>query len=322
MNNKTNYTPVLSERDRSLFRDLIESRVMTLTQISQLHFGSYESAKKRLQQLKLVSYVSERKPKYSPLASSMLSLARAGFEQLADDPLVRAEKMSWDDLSSRLDFAETTLTHELEVVDMKVAFTKAIRAVASLTIEQFSTYPRRYQFDTEHLDRGKVFTLKPDGYARVCGANPNEHAFFFEWDRSTEIHQKLAVKAYGYQRFFESGAFALWNGATAEERDNYPFTPIFILPNDERRNNCAEHLLRVRHVRTGTRLARNAFLLTTHAEFLADPLAAIYITPAAYLAVTRGTAYDPDRHKTTMRVVERDRLVSEQIEKTLLFGGL
>ena len=36
MNNKTNYTPVLSERDRSLFRDLIESRVMTLTQISQL----------------------------------------------------------------------------------------------------------------------------------------------------------------------------------------------------------------------------------------------------------------------------------------------
>ena len=87
--NKKNYKPVLSERDRSVFRDLIESRVMTLSQITALHFGGrYEYAKKRLQLLKSVDYVSERKPRQNPghFFPSMLSLARPGFDALTADP--------------------------------------------------------------------------------------------------------------------------------------------------------------------------------------------------------------------------------------------
>ena len=322
--NKHTYKPVLSERDRSVFRDLIESRVMTLAQISELHFaGGYEYAKKRLQLLKSVDYIAERKPKHNPgrYFASTLSLARPGFEAFADDPFIVEERMRWDDLRSRLDFAESTLAHELEVVDMKVAFTKAIRTAGSLALEEFSTYPRRYEFTTEHLEKGAPFTLKPDAYARVSGIDQVEEAFFFEWDRSSEAHRKLGIKAFGYQRYFDSGAFAIWNGMTPEERERYPFTPVFILPNDERRNNTAEHLVRLRHPKSGARLRRDAILLTTHAEFLADPLAAIYITPAGYQVATRGTSYDPEVHKATTRLSTRDRLVAVRIEKATLLGG-
>lgn len=324
MSNKK-YKPVLSERDRSIFRDLIESRVMTLTQISDLHFGgSYEYAKKRFQQLKAADYVHERKPTHNRgrYYASTLSLARSGFMAMAEDPFVLGEEMSWDDLRERLDFAESSLSHELEVIDMKVAFSNAIRTVASLALEEFSTYPRRYQFETEHFERGKIFTLKPDGYARVSGIAPREHSFFFEWDRSSEAHRKLGIKAFGYQRYFESGAFAMWNGVGEEQRDDYPFTPIFILPNEERRNNTAEHLLQLRHPKTGARIRRNALLLTTHAEFLSDPLSAIYVTLSQYQAVTRDTPYDAATHKAMSRALERDRFVSDRIEKTVLFGGV
>jgi hypothetical protein len=281
---KVKHKPVLTERDRALLRDLIESRVMLLSQITVLHFaGKKEYAKKRLQVLKAAGYVVERKPRHNPgrFFASMLSIGRPGFEALADDPFVREERMSWEDLSARLDFAETTLAHELEVVDMKVAFTQAVRSAGAPTIEEFSTFPRRYEFTTEHLERGTPFLLRPDGYARIASPMFGEHALFFEWDRSTEAHRRLAVKAYGYDRYFGSGAFAVWNGAPSEERDQHRFTPVFILPNDERRNNTAEHLVGLRHPKTGARLRRDAFLLTTREEFLADPLGAIYITPAA-----------------------------------------
>ena len=298
---------------------------MTLAQISTLHFdGSYEYAKKRFQRLKAADYVTERKPRHNPgrYFASMLSLARPGFAAVADDPLVRSEQMSWDDLRERLDFAEINLTHELEVVDMKVAFATAIRSAPALGLKEFSTYPRRYQFETEHLERGDIFTLKPDGYARVAGGPGGEQEYFFEWDRSSEAHRKLGIKAFGYQRYLDSGAFAIWNGARPEERAAYPCTPIFILPNEERRNNTAEHLLRLKHPKTGAHIHRDTILFTTHAEFLADPLGQIYITLDAYRRATAGTAYDPEQHKASARVRDRDRLVATRIEKTNLLGGV
>jgi hypothetical protein len=331
---------VLSERDRSVFRDLIESRVMTLSQISTLHFaGSYEYAKKRFQQFKAAEYVTERKRRYNlgHYSSSMLSLARPGFAAVADDPFVQDRAMSWDDLRERLDFAETTLTHELEVVDMKVAFTTAIRTTTGLTLDEFTTYPRRYEFLTENVAwieedakaraRGETpkkrrpFILKPDGYACVCGPEVGEQAVFFEWDRSTEAQPKLAMKAFGYQRYLDSGAFAAWNDPEAPDIDRYPCTPIYILPNEERRNNTAEHLLRVQHPTSKKRLRRDLILLTTHAEFLRDPLGSIYLTLDGYRRATKGTPYDPETHKALSRAKARDLLVSERVRKTPLLGG-
>lgn len=321
---KGTHKPVLTERDRSMLRDMIESRVVTLSQLTALHFGGKrEYAKKRLQRLKAVGYVAERKPRQNPgrFFSSMLSIGKAGFEAIADDPFVREEGMSWQDISSRLDYADNTLAHELEVVDMKVAFMQAVRTAGAPILEEFSTFPGRYEFTTEHLERGTTFLLRPDGYARISWPAFGEHTLFFEWDRSTEAHRRLGQKAYGYDRYFASGAFALWNRASPEERDRHRFTPVFILPNDERRNNTAEHLVALRHPKTGARMHRDAFLLTTHAEFLADPLGPIYITPSAYQEATRGTPYDPANHKATVRVRDRDRLVATRIKKTELIGS-
>ena len=68
----------LQDRDWTLLRDLLESRVMTLRQAAILHFaGKTEAAKKRIQQLKAAKLLCERPRK--PSEPSVLHLAPAAF---------------------------------------------------------------------------------------------------------------------------------------------------------------------------------------------------------------------------------------------------
>lgn len=314
--------PVLTERDRAVLRSLVESRVMTLGQIGALHFTGYEYAKKRMQQLKAAAYIAERRPRSNPgrYYPSILSLARQGFEAFIDGSSQEDAPITWDCMRERLDVSGNTLQHELEVVDMKVAFVNALRARCDLDLREFSTNPNRYQFNTEHLESGQVVILRADGFARVCDRSGTEHAFFFEWDRSTEAHRKLGVKAFGYQRYIESGAFALWSGGVADPV-RYPVRVVFVLPNEERRNNVAEHFARLRHPRTAQRIATDGLLLTTHEEFLRDPLGEIYLDPAGYRDALRGSPFDPERYKSSGRVCGRDRLVAANVAMKSLIEG-
>lgn len=318
------HTPELQPRDKAMVRSLIDSRVMTLAQISALHFdGKASYAQKRVLQLKKARYINERiPPNRGRIYPSLLSLSRRGFDAFVNDNTLVGIDECWRDLDGRLaKIAESTLDHELEVVDMKIALVNAVKATPSLQLNEFSTYPKRFEFLTEHIGLERSYVLKPDGYAYITRADGRAETLYMEWDKSTEAHKTLGVKAFGYKAWCDSGAFSLWNGGTVEDRDRYSFRALFVLPNDERRNNTAEHLLRLAHPKTGARL-RNEIWLTTHAEFLASPLRPIFVTLGAYKRATAGTPFDPGDHKAMMRVLARDRLVEERIEKHSIFGGV
>src|SRR4051812_46983734 len=73
----------LQPRDLALLRDLFESRIMTASHISALHFaGGKETAKKRLQKLKSAGLVSERKRLVNEPA--ILFLSKKGISVLRE----------------------------------------------------------------------------------------------------------------------------------------------------------------------------------------------------------------------------------------------
>lgn len=199
----------LQARDFALLRGLFESRVMTLQHLSQLYFGGrYEYAKKRVQRLKETALIVERAtpPRRGQFLPALLSLGREGLSALASDPaFARYPRTTWEVMQKRLSMASGTLEHELDVVDVKVAFARMLQGENPLVLERFSTWPRLYEFSTEHLDTRRKTLLQPDGYFTISRRQEMDYAFFFELDRSSEVRHTLAIKAYGYQQYYRSG---------------------------------------------------------------------------------------------------------------------
>src|SRR5580704_15496235 len=112
----------LQERDAQLLHGLFVSRVMTGTHITALYFGgSKEAAKKRLQKLKSVGLVGERKRRVNE--KSVLFLTRKGHARLEQRQLLLAfPQLSGAAFEKRANVSELTLRHELEVMDVKAAF--------------------------------------------------------------------------------------------------------------------------------------------------------------------------------------------------------
>lgn len=312
----------LSERDHALFFGLFEAGVMLRAQIAELYFaGSYEAANKRLQ--KLLKHgcirersVGEREGRYLPL---WIALAEPGFRALKREGLVD-EGFPWETIKRRLLRSSATLAHDLGVVDLWVAFVGAVRESGSHRIKHFSTWPYQFQFETMGLGASAPSLLLPDAFATIAYTDdpalaPIESAIFFEWDRSTEGRKILRTKALSYDQYYRSGAFALRQGGSREAVEEYPFRTVFAVKNDERRNNLLEEL--ARPSREGM-LIHDQFWATTWDDILSDPLGAIYLHVGDYVAATRGTIYDPDRHVTKYRVRERDRVVAENVEKRSL----
>ena len=218
--NKTNLA--LQVRDFALLRGLFESRVMTLQHLCHLYFsGRYEYAKKRVQKLKEAGLINERavtsgRGRFLP---TLLSLSRTGLSALDADPLFeRYPGITWEAMQKRLNMAQSTLAHELDVVDVKVAFATSLRDTDQFSLDGFSTWPRLFEFPTEHLDSGRPFLLQPDGYFSVTRNQEIDYSFFLELDRSSEVRHTLTIKAHGYQNYYRSGQFAMRQGGNAERR--------------------------------------------------------------------------------------------------------
>jgi len=319
--------PVIQKRDEEVLWGLLESRVMTREQLAELHFhGSYEMAKKRLAKLARAGFVLERKPPANPghYFPSLLSLGRKGFDALRETAHLSAFLgMTWNHVSDRVQLAQTTLAHEIELIDHKVALVTAVRGHPSLSIDEFLTWPALFQFYTEELKTGERFLLKPDAFLMVAERDDLEHCCFIEYDRSKEAGCHLMRKAWGYHCFYTSGGFALRNGALREAFKDHPFRVLYFFPNEERRNVIAERLLQVSRPLDGGRipaLLKNQHWLTTSTAFHADPLGPIWLTLAEYSKVTDGTAYDPRHHFTMKRVSVRDRLIASRARLRQLFA--
>jgi hypothetical protein len=227
-------------------------------------------------------------------------------------------RMSWPSLEKRVRVSPLTLQHEMEVQDVRATLHSATSEVEGLSIEQFSTWPRLYEFDAFNPE-GAAVTVKPDGFIRLHHRAENgetvAHFFFLELDRSTEPQETLANRAHCYRDFYQRGGLAVRHGRPVEEFARYPFRVLMVFKNPERRNNSAERLL----------LARPPILtqvwLTTFDEVTADPLAAIWVRPIDYRNCVQGTAYENAQDSGAYRrQTGRETMVETNIAKRRLFG--
>jgi hypothetical protein len=314
----------LQERDLAVFQGLFESRLMTLNHITHLYFnGRGEAAKKRIQQLKRARFVRERERRV--YQSSILHLSHRAFGELSSrGKLLEYPTLAWNQLEDRANVSESTLRHEIQVVDVKTAFSRAIRSTPRYELIEFSTWPLLYQFEAAQPPLPGTYhptsvLIKPDGFVRLheqaTDGDRFERFFFLEVDRSTGSRETLARRTYGYQDFYRRGGLAVRHGFTPEDYRDFPFRVLMVLLSEERRNNMAERLLQ------NDPPALTMVWLTTFAEITADPLGAIWMRPLDYREITKGTQYDATRPRTGAYRTDpaREAMVVEGLKKLSLF---
>lgn len=301
-----------------MLRGLFESRIMTAEHVATLFFeGRKEATKKRLQKLKEAGLVGERRRRaYEP---AILNLTQKGMLLLKEHGvLTDYPALDLASLVKRAKVSDLTIRHELEVMDTKTAFHRALAAAKPFSMAEFGTWPRLYQF-VATAPRGAETMVRPDGFIRIHEAEADgglsEHTFFLEVDRSSETLATLVSRANGYLDYYKSGGFALRNGASRSAYKEYPFRVLMIFKTAERRNNMAESLLQnIPPVLTQV-------YLSTIEEVRQDPLGSIWIRPIDYRAATAGTPFDSSREverRIYQRQVARETSVEERIEKRRL----
>jgi hypothetical protein len=295
---------------------------MTAVHAATLYFdGRGEATKKRLQKLKKAGYIDEL-PRH-PYRPAVLFLTQEGLALLRkNDGLAGYPRLAMPSLEKRAHVSESTLQHELEIMDVKAAFHSAITKTPSFVITQFSTWPLLYQFQAlRRGSSGAEVTVMPDGFIRIRETITDEdtydHFYFLEVDRSHELQDKLARKASFYLDYYQSGGFAVSRGLSRADHKKRPFQVLMVFRSAERRNNTAERLLQ------NNPPIRTQACLSTFEEVTTDPLGNIWIRPLDYDNATRGTAFDVERKRPSWvyrREVERERLVDSQVRKFALLA--
>jgi len=305
----------LQDRDLELLTGLFESRVMTSAHVTSLYFnGRGEAAKKRLQKLKGVGFIAERPHRVSEHA--MLFLTRKAFSLLGEKGVLQKyPAFTLPALERRARVSDLTLSHELEVMNVKAALCAEIRKTEQFTVAEFTTWPLLNEFEIDgHL-------VRPDGFIRIhekeSGGGLSEHAFFLEVDCSTETQGTLVRKAESYLGYYKSGGFAEKNGAPRSAYKEYPFRVLMVFENAERRNNMAERL-----IQNIPPILTQAYL-STFTEVAADPLGEIWLRPVDCRAVTDGTLFDRPELPTQWgyrRQTARDQLIEQRAKKHRLLS--
>ena len=307
----------LQDRDLALLRGLFECRVMTNDHATALYFGGKpEAAKKRLQKLKAARLISER-PRYA-FEPSVLFLTRKGLVLLQEQGVLN-EYPAFDlpELDRRARVSDLTISHELEIMDVKTAFHTAIKKASLFNIAEFSTWPLLNEFTASRpRGNGAEVPTKPDGFIRIhetdAASGKFEHTFFFELDRSSEVQDKLVAKAVCYLDYYRRGGFAVRNGATRDDFKKFPFRVLMVFKNAERRNNTALRLLQ-----NNPPILRLVYL-STFDEVTHDPTGAVWIRPLDYREATKGTPFAPEKQPKTWGYKSqpaRELFVQKKVQK-------
>lgn len=316
----------LTDRDERVLRGLFASRFLTLSQVADIYYiGRYPSAKRRVAKLKQLGLIQElKRRRYQP---SVLYLTQRGFELSRERRLLRGyPDLSWKKLLRRRRISERTLAHELEVIDVKVAFVKALNRLPDLSILEFTTWPKLCEFSARRpVETGdynfgtklvvKDALLRPDGFIHIQ-QNEHSHYLYLELDRSTETQHTLVSKAIGYWNHFQNGGLAQRFGAHSSSFKSYPFRVLIVVKTQERRNNLLERLIHC------SKPVNGMIWVATLKELKEGPLDAIWINPRSYLIGLKGTAFDPSKSSDQfvyIRRVEREQLVAEVVSKLKLF---
>lgn len=269
----------LQPRDLKVLTDLFECRVMSLAHVTTLHFeGKKEAAKKRVQRLKESGFIKERPRAIGE--PSLLHLTKKGFLHLRDTGGIdRFPQIGEAAFERRSEVSTLTLRHELEVMDVRVAFYKAIRANPALSIAEFTTWPALSQFGVQINDplKGRrEMVVKPDGFLRIRERTSTglfEHMFFLEVDRGTEALHIIAQKAMCYLTYYQSGGMASKRGAERVNYKEFPFRVLAVVRSEARRGSLAEKLV------THTPPILTLMMITTQPELLASPFDSVWLSP-------------------------------------------
>jgi protein involved in plasmid replication-relaxation len=271
-----------------------------------------EAARKRVQKLKAAGIINERPRKATE--PSIHCLTRRAFEMLEKHGVLKEfPSVGWSHLEKRARVSESTLKHELEVMDCRAALTAATEK-SGYAITEFSAWPKLIEFVARD-PAGKEMLVKPDGFIRIQGSDASgrfEDMFFLELDRSTEEQQRLVDRAACYRDFYFRGGLASRFGRPRSEFKQFPFVVLMVFKNAERRNNTAERLLQ------STPPIRNQVWLTTLKEMTGNPLGPIWVKPGDYSRLTAGTAFDPAVCRNQWgyrRQPEREEFVEKNIQK-------
>jgi hypothetical protein len=303
----------ITSRDLEILRGLFECRVMTLEHIANLSFdGRMEAARKRVWKLKSADLVRERPRRaYEP---SVLFLTASALRLLCQQGHVTDyPKLTLPALQQRAVVSVLTIRHELDIMDVRVAFTKSIRKMEHLTLTEFSTWPRMFQF-WSYSRPGMRIKVKPDGFIRFREGD-TEHTFFLEVDRSTESQEKLCERIVAYLNYYRMGGLAIRNGHRKEDFKDFPSRVMIVCRTAERRNNTAARLLSIQPP------ILTMAMLTTMTELQNDPLGPIWMRPMDYRKIMTGTAYDPGQlnfNAIYRRNTAREEFVEQNIVKQML----
>lgn len=313
---------VLQDRDIAFLRGLFEARVMTAEHVAALYFdGRGEYTKKRLQKLKTAGLVAVRPRK--PFEPAVLFLTRAGLVPLHERGVLQEyPEFDLPALERRARVSDLTLRHELEVMDVKVAFHASLKQTPALTVAEFNTWPLLNQFlAVRSRFEGADVMVRPDGFIRIreneADGGVSEHSFFLEVDRSTETQETLVFRAECYLNYYKSGGFADKNGGARSAFKEYPFRVLFVFKSAERRNNTAERLL------LNSPPIFTQVCLSTIDEVTREPLGAVWIQPKDYRSAVVDTPFDiegPRYRPADRRQPMRDAFIEKNVPKFRLLS--
>ncbi|MGH2946537.1 MAG: replication-relaxation family protein [Solirubrobacteraceae bacterium] len=240
----------VTDRDRAICEALYEHRVLTATQLAQLHFNSLERGRKRLTLLHQLGVLDRFRPHRAQGSHPYhYLLDRLGAQLVAAERGLDLADLDWTRAKTLRLAGSAQLQHLVEASGFFTRFAHALRRAPDGALLSWSGQRRCAQRWGD--------LVRPDGHARLA-LPAGRLDVWLEWDRATEPHARLRDKLDRYDEL----ALAL----------DQPLTLLFVAPGERRE----------RHILHGLQPADDVRVLTTTAErHHADPLARNWLAAGA-----------------------------------------
>jgi hypothetical protein len=240
----------VTERDRAICRSLHEHRVLTTTQLGELHFNGIERARKRLELLHQLRVLDRFRPHRDHGSHPYhYLLDRLGAELLAAERGLELADLHWSRARMLRLASSQQLTHLTQASGFFTSLTQAARNLPGAGPVEWWGQRRCAQAWGE--------LVRPDGYAHLT-LPAGRLELWLEWDRATEPHHRIREKQDRYEEL-----------ATAI---NQPIRLLLVLPSDRREREILRDLQPPGRVTT---------LTTTADRHHAGPLARNWLAPGA-----------------------------------------
>jgi hypothetical protein len=237
----------ITDRDRQICIDLYKHHVLTIHQLSELHFTQPRKARKRLLTLYERHVVQRFQPRRARGSAPFhYVLGELGAYVVAghyDLDLKRIRKRIIEDqkLAHR-----ATLPHLLEVHDFFVTLIARCRDAPGHRLARWWSEKRCAAEWCDTSDFEKRPIVRPDAHG-ILQAPPARCSFFLELDRGTQRGGRLAAKLNDYNRIAESKTYS---GKDAASR--YPDVLLFLFPSENRELHARRHLFSYRSLCVAT----------------------------------------------------------------------